>query len=405
MPDSEFECTIESVAYGGDGIARVNGRVVFIPGVIAGERVRARIVAAKKNFARGEAIAILSASPDRIQPCCRTQSGQRVPGCVYDHIAYSAQVALKDSQLRNFFRKLTLGTAIFQPPVASPKPLHYRNKITLHHDPATGALGYCEDRSHRVVPIDCCPLACDEINSAAVPENCFRPEVEDVIIRYTPADGARVFLKCFGRRDLLTPGGQPVRGNLTEQGPDGTQWAVSADGFFQVNPSVSWKLVEEVTRLFAEGSPEATAQLLDLYCGVGVFGLSCQGVGRGTALLGIESGYRAVEAARLNAQRLGRTATFQVAELGRTLPKVPPAGTLIADPPREGLDPAIAAWLARSNTRRLFYVSCDPATLIRDVGILTQAGAYQISRIQLFDMFPQTAHFETLCILEETNHA
>lgn len=397
----DFECVIESVAYGGDGIARVDGRVVFIPGVIAGERVRAGIVLAKKNFARGELLEVLQASPDRISPCCRTRAGDRVPGCVYDHIAYSAQVALKADQLRNFFRRMPLEASVFQTPVASPKPLHYRNKITLHTDSVRRILGYCEDRSHRVIPIEACPLACEEINAAPRPSAGQLSGVEDVVFRFTRPDGVAIFLKRFGKYTLQRFDQPAKPGNLNEQGPDGTLWSVPSDGFFQVNPSVSWSLVDEVVKAFLSGSDETCASLADLYCGVGVFGLSCLRAHPGTRLVGVESGLRAIEAARVNAGRLGLAGTdFRVGELGRGAQFPAACSTVIVDPPREGLEKSLAFQLAKSGAKRIFYVSCDPATLLRDLGILTAEGAYRVTSVRLFDLFPQTAHFETLVLLE-----
>jgi tRNA/tmRNA/rRNA uracil-C5-methylase (TrmA/RlmC/RlmD family) len=165
-----------------------------------------------------------------------------------------------------------------------------------------------------------------------------------------------------------------------------------------VNPAVSDALVRTVQAWFA-GSPDAP-DLLDLYCGVGVFGLACLKAG-GARLTGIESGHAAVAAARHNAQSLGLPADFHCAALGqgrlnlRDWIRDPARTTCIVDPPRSGLAPDIAAALAASGLARLFYVSCDPATLTRDLAILLRGG-YRIARVRLFDMFPRTAHFETL---------
>jgi len=131
-------CTVETLAYGGDGIARADGRVVFIPETVPGETVRVEITQVKKHFARAAVLDRLSRSPQRIDPCCRvtdpdTHRFCRVPGCVYDHLDYADELQVKQQQLEGFIRRLSnSGDALFLPPFASPQPLHYRNKIVLH---------------------------------------------------------------------------------------------------------------------------------------------------------------------------------------------------------------------------------------------------------------------------------
>ena len=244
-------------------------------------------------------------------------------------------------------------------------------------------------------------MACDEINAALT---AFRRSAEfrhaqppyDITFRHTPHDGTLRW------RDDEKP--DPARsGPLTENSPAGPL-RVPHNGFYQVNPAVSQALVQTVSAWFAEfpGTPE----LLDLYCGVGVFGFACMKSG-GTRLTGIESGHAAVSAARQNASELGLPATFHCHALGQdrvdfsAYAATPQRTTCIVDPPRDGLTPDIAQSLAASGLGRIFYVSCDPATLARDLKTLL-AGGYRITRAQLFDMFPRTAHFETLVALKSS---
>lgn len=397
-------CTVESLAYGGDGIARVEGRVLFVPETVSGETVRVRVMQVKRNFARAKVCEILSASVDRITPCCRvpdpdTHGECRVPGCVYDHLAYAAEVQAKQRQLENFIRRLPDGAdnIAFLPPFASPCPLHYRTKLVLHAAIRHGVLrlGYRQEPAHEVLDIPVCPLACDEINAVL---NMFRHSTEfrsveppyDMTFRHTTHDGTRVW-----RSDEKTDPAQS--GLLTESSPVGPL-RVPADGFYQVNPAVGDALVRTVAAWFAESleSPE----LFDLYCGVGVFGFACMKAG-GTRLTGVESGRAAIAAARQNASSLGLPATFHCQALGQNRIgwekhiAIPQRTTCIVDPPRDGLAPEVAHALAASGFGRIFYVSCDPATLARDLKTLL-VGGYRITRVKLFDMFPRTAHFETL---------
>jgi 23S rRNA (uracil1939-C5)-methyltransferase len=409
--------TLETLAYGGDGLARIDGRVVFVPGTLPGETVRLRIAQVKKNYARADLLDILAPSPHRIAPCCRvadpdTGASTRVPGCVYDHLAYAAEVAAKQRQLEGFIRRLpSCADTPFGEPFASPAPLHYRNKITLHTQRLSGVLrlGYRQEPSHRVLDLPACPLACDELNALLAHlrrPGTLRalPDGATVILRHTPHDGALCFLPPISHSSPFPPTSSqlltPNSSFLTFSSPAGPL-SVPPDGFYQVNPAVGDALVRTVQAWFAE-SPD-TADLLDLYCGVGVFGLACLHAGA-SRLVGVESGQAAVAAARLNAKALGFQATFHCAALGRErvdlndFIREPARTACIVDPPRAGLAPDIAAALAASGLPRILYVSCDPATLTRDLTVLLRGG-YRIARVRLFDMFPRTAHFETLAEL------
>jgi len=384
-------CTIETLAYGGSGIARVDGLVVFVPDAIPGESVRVRITQVKKNFARGTLVEVLEPSPDRIAPCCRVHGNVRVPGCVYDHLAYTAEVQAKQQQLEGFFRRIPHAEDAFLPPVASPAPLHYRNKITLHSDGSR--LGYRQEPKHTVLDIPACPLAGPTINDALLGFRAHQ-QLKDgakVMFRATPHDGA-VWWTPQGACSPDCPE------HLTEQSPIGPL-TVPHNGFYQVNPAVGDALVRFVMDTFAEDAH--APDLLDLYCGVGVFGLACMKHG-GRKLTGVESGHAAVMTARQNAKAHQVEGRFMVHLLGREPLRLndwmqaPRETTVITDPPREGMDKSTVQTLATSQAARIFYISCDPATLARDLAILLAGGNYRVSRVRLFDMFPRTAHFETV---------
>ena len=175
---------------------------------------------------------------------------------------------------------------------------------------------------------------------------------------------------------------------------------MSADGFWQVNTAVGDMLVKAVRAAYEETADRAP-HILDLYCGVGVFGLCCAAPhpaqGR---LVGIESGRAAVAAAKRNAEAMGVKASFFCERVGGSLNriKVGPQQMVIVDPPRGGLEPNVAPWLANRPAPRIVYVSCDPATLTRDLDALMKS--YRISYVKLFDMFPRTARFETMVVLD-----
>jgi 23S rRNA (uracil1939-C5)-methyltransferase len=393
--------TIEKTVYGGSGLARVGGRVVFVPGAAPGEQLEVRVAQLKKSYAVAEICAVLAPSPDRIQPDCRVTAPSgaaiRIPGCVYDHISYAAELRIKAQQLSEFMQRFASAAAqSATAPFAAPAHRHYRNKLTLHTEKRNGCvtLGYREERSHRVVEIPECPLSCAAVNGQlsvirSSPEFRALPDGATLTIRHTPHDGT-----------LWWTGRPSQRSWLTEESAIGPL-RVSSDGFYQVNPAVC----QALTRTVAEWYAAAPApEVLDLYCGVGLFGLACARAG-GARLTGIESGKRAVLAARHNAAARAIPADFHVRELGRSpidfaeYLKSPPQALCIIDPPRAGMDKTLAQAVARSGIGRILLISCDPATLQRDIGILLHEGGYRLVRSQLFDMFPRTAHFETLAEL------
>lgn len=395
-PGDCLSLRIEDVVYRGRGLARHEGQVVFVEGVAPGELVRARVAACKRRYAEATVAEVLEPSPDRRPPCARLTDGVQVPGCVYDHLDYAAEVALKERQLRSFLRDLE-GDApadAWQPPLPSPRPLHYRNKIVLHAQRAgRGALriGYFGADNRTVVDVPACPLARPEIGAAwAAARPAWRRDLRDgqrLTWRLTTADGALCWVDG-------APAGAPL---LTEESAAGPL-LVPRDGFYQVNTEVADALVRQVRAWFLEARCEGCDDLLDLYCGVGVFGLSCAAAGV-RRLYGIESGAAAVAAARLNARRLGSDATYRCADVAVALPEVCHALNAqrlvaVVDPPRQGMTPGAVAALAAAAPAHIVYVSCDPATLARDLRLLRPRG-YRLRAARLFDMFPRTAHFES----------
>jgi len=402
----QVELDIASVVYRGSGLARLDGLVIFVPGCAPGERVRAEITRVRKNYAEARLLEVLTPSPDRIEPCCRLGDGTRVPGCVYDHLAYAAEVAVKQAQLLGMVRRLPGCAGVdAAPPFASPLPVHYRNKIMLRAQrprgtPAEAAgtpprLGYLGDDNRTVVDLPQCPLARATINEALArfrgsPAFLDLAHGEAVTFRWTSADGVKSWV---GR----PPGGL----TLHEHSPAGPL-AVPADGFYQVNPEVGYALVRQVREWF-EAAKGEVCDVLDLYCGVGVFGLACAAGGLRN-LLGIESGKGAVEAAQANAAALGVAGSYHCLTVEKAAARRfggldCSQALVIADPPRDGFEPKVADALLRLAPPRICCVACDPATLCRDLKVLL-AGGYRIARLRLFDMFPRTAPFETAVELQ-----
>lgn len=398
-----LELTIESLAYRGAGVARSGGCVVFVHGTCPGERIFARVTRVHPRFVEADLVSVAESSPCRIAPVCRVPGPDgallRVPGCVYDHLSYVAEVEAKQHQFADFLSRqarIDDVAALLRPPSPSPSDLHYRNKIVLHagFNGERFGLGYVGDDNRSVIDIPCCPLAVPAINDALRElrdDSRFRNELrldDDVTLRWTPTDGVGVWV------------GEPSRHArpLTETMSFGSV-EVPCDGFFQVNPGVAAQLVEHVVATVMQQAPRV---LVDVYCGVGVFALAAARAGVRRAL-GVETGRAAIAAARRNAERLDLPAEFACLPasegLAAAFDEVGADGTcVVLDPPREGLDAEVRRLLVEARPTTVVYVSCAPDTLARDLGQLTRAG-YRVASCALFDMFPRTAHFETLTVL------
>ena len=386
--------------YGGDGLGRLgDGRVVFVPGAFAGENVKAEIVEEKKHFVKARLVEIVEASPDRIA----VDAAKTVPGMVYAALSPAGEMKVKEDQLRDFFERARIPVGEFRsaplPPPAS--FAHYRNKVVYHFAKQKGqwVIGYRTEPSHEIVEVLEDPLAVPEINAelpairrtvlALLTQGpmAVRKETErkgNVTIRWTKRSGVKWWV------------GDAPKGLVLKETTCGFDFEVPADGFYQVNPAVGEALVEAVVAEYAKGQVTAP-EVLDLYCGVGVFGLCCQA----PKLVGVESGHQAIDFAKRNAAAQKRPAKFYAEQVGRNVNRLPlnARTTVIVDPPRGGMEPNVPKALAKCAAPRIIYVSCDPATLMRD--LKTLAAGYDVESVRWFNMFPRTARFETLVVLHK----
>jgi tRNA/tmRNA/rRNA uracil-C5-methylase (TrmA/RlmC/RlmD family) len=384
--------------YGGDGLGRLgDGRVVFVPGAWAGENVRAEIVEERRNFVRARLVEVVEPSPERIDGGVAAE----VPGCVYAGLSYKVECAAKESQLAEFLERARLGSCPVRSPDADESRMfNYRNKVVYHFARRgdSWAIGYRREPGHEIVEIENDPLAVPQIN-AKLPEIrksvlallttgpvSVRREVErkgDVTVRWSEKTGVKWWV------------GEAPEGTVMRETTCGKTFEVPAGGFYQVNPAVGDELVKAVAGEYAKIRKDVP-RLIDLYCGVGVFGLCCE-PGK---LLGIESGRSAVDFAMRNARSLGVDASFIAGRVADKLGKVKCGGecAVVIDPPRGGMESGMARRLADFGAAKIYCVSCDPATMTRDLKELCRN--YRIESVRWFNMFPRTARFETLVTLE-----
>jgi 23S rRNA (uracil1939-C5)-methyltransferase len=390
---SNFEVTVEKLVYGGEGLARLEGRVVFAPFVLPGERVRVQTWREQPGLVRAQTLEVLEPVAERVAAPCPVFG--RCGGCHYQHAPYEYQLAAKRAILADQLRRL----GKMEPPeeiaVAAAEPWGYRNRAQLHIEGRH--IGYREAGSHSLCEIGQCPIASPKINEAiGVLAGMLRDSrwpkfvrsleifTDERQVQLNVLDtGQPVAKRFFDWCAEKIPG--LVEGALDYQG----RFRVSRNSFFQVNRFLLDRLVE----VALEGAEGDTA--LDLYAGVGLFSLAlARGFREVTA---VESGYTAVQDLQFNAERAGRAnlrAERQTAE--EYLQKLERAPDFVLlDPPRAGLGKAVVRRLAELRPRQISIVSCDPATLARDLAGLA-AAAYRVERMTMVDLFPQTFHLETV---------
>jgi tRNA/tmRNA/rRNA uracil-C5-methylase (TrmA/RlmC/RlmD family) len=398
----KISLTIHDIAFGGEGVGRIRvprdkGQgtgdknspattegeilspstchpspdtfVVFVPFVLVGETVEAEITEVKKNFARAKLLRVVAPSPERVAPECRyfTQCG----GCQYQHIDYAAQLRIKHKQISDLFERVgKISPDKIQPVLPCPSPYGYRNRIMIRsqwNGPAKKLeIGYIRADNNFVVDIEECKIAEPALNG----------QIKQVRANPPPRGGLKVVLRVQ---------------------PDG--WDVPRDSFFQNNFFLLPKLVETVRGFLRDGGAQ---HLVDLYCGVGFFGIEAADVVE--SFVGVEYDQLAIKAARQNAEsRKINNGEFVAAQVENILPELlqkfsPEKTAVILDPPRKGCWPETLKLLRRTKSAQVIYVSCHPATMARDLNILCGDGVFNLARVQPLDMFPQTQHVE--CVAE-----
>ena len=435
-----MQLEIEKLIYGGDGLARLPaddkgpGKTIFVSFVIPGEQVDATLGQTRPGFARAHLDRVLESSPDRVEPGCPYFG--RCGGCQYQHIEYKSQLGYKSDILRETLRrtaKLELQSEI---QVHAAEPWHYRNRTRMRIQTAPKfQLGYHRNASHQLLPVEQCPISSPLINDAisavwtlgndgAVPNAAHgiqffanhsdqqmlvelyvrpgtdarecqpfaaalhqaMPSIQGVVVFASASadDDSRQFAPLTSVH--FEPGHAIGNGELRYRVAD-HDFRVSAGSFFQTNRF----LIEELVQV-AVGENKGRAAL-DLYAGVGLFTLPLSL--RFDEVLAVEASPNSIADLRHNAPaNVKSTRATTEAYLIERGPKLAP-DFVVVDPPRAGLGEKTSRALGRMSVPRVTYVSCDPATLARDLRVLLESG-FKVQQAHLFDLFPQTAHLETV---------
>jgi tRNA/tmRNA/rRNA uracil-C5-methylase (TrmA/RlmC/RlmD family) len=362
--------TIHDIAFGGEGVGRIEEFVIFVPFVIVGETVEAEITEVKKNFARAKLLRVVTAAPERVTPECKFYGA--CGGCQYQHIDYAAQLRIKHKQISDLFERVgKISRDVVAPVLPCPSPYGYRNRIMIRsqwNGPAKKLeIGFIRTDNKFVEDIDECKIA----------EPVLNEQIKEVRANPPHKGGIKVVLRV-----------QPEN------------WEVPRDSFFQNNFFLLPKLVETVREFLKAGG---SRHLIDLYCGVGFFGIEAAAVV--DSFVGVEYDKLAIAAARQNAAtRKINNGEFIAAQVEDVLPELlqkfsPEKTSVILDPPRKGCWPATLELLRTTKPAQVIYVSCHPATMARDLNILCADGVFELAQVQPLDMFPQTQHVECVADL------
>ena len=351
---------IEDIAFGGKGVGREEGKAVFVPYTIEGEIISAEIVREKKQFAEAELVEVKTSSPYRVTPECPYFG--RCGGCTYQHIDYEHQLAIKWRQVRDVLQRIGKFREIpLRPIVPSQKQYGYRTRITVHVE--DGAIGFFRRDSHRLIDIAHCPISCDEVNRALTE-----------LRGQNPRDGHYTLRACASRRV-----------------------------FSQINAEVADALRDLIVDLV----PPNQDLLIDAYCGAGFFAKAL--VNKFERIVGIDWDRFAIAAAREDAtekeryiagdveEELAKQEQFLTSEIDLQQLGSRHSLTLILDPPAIGLSKNVRHAILDVLPSTLIYVSCNPATLARDLKELQEK--FTIQSLTPLDMFPQTAEIEAVAHL------
>ncbi|MGQ0521710.1 MAG: class I SAM-dependent RNA methyltransferase [Actinomycetota bacterium] len=384
-----------AMAAGGDALAREpGGRVVFVAGALPGERVRARLTEERRDYARGVAVEVLAPSPDRVAPPCPALAAG-CGGCTWQHVSAEGQVRLKAAVVVDALRRI--GRMADPPePVAVPLPAPALRTTARLAVTEEGRAGHRRRGGDEAVPTASC-LAAHPLLEELIVHGSY-PGAGEVLLRAGVASGERVVSARRRAGQVVVPAGvlvvseKAARRGFVHEEVAGRRFRISAASFFQPGPVAAAALAEAVVEAAGDGA--GAGPVVDAYAGVGLFA-SVLGAASGSPVTAVESSPAAAADARANLSDLdARVVTIEV---GRWKP---PSGAgrpalVVADPARSGLGRPGAAALAAAGAPRLVLVSCDPASLGRDAGLLATAG-YRLTSVALVDAFPHTFHVETV---------
>lgn len=407
----DLEVTIERILPGGVGLAHAEGRTVFVALAAPGDVARVRVESVRGRVAFASIVEVLQPSPSRVEPPCPYFG--RCGGCDFQQLNYGAQLEAKVEIIRDCLRRV----ARVEPPAEihiTPSPLEwrYRSRARWQHDAVRNFLGYYERGSHRVCDVVECPVAAPEVQTRLTR---LRESMSEGAL---PSDAAEFEAVAGDSGVALAPSIEPADEREQTRLIAGERYRFDAGCFFQINHALLEPLVREGLRDAVQASEVETGTegetaghvsvekvdyvsgetALDLYAGVGLFTLPL--ARRFERVVAVEGNAASTNYARRNLSDAGLSnARVETAAVGTWLAhnaeRLGSVDFVLLDPPRAGAEPEAVRGIIALEPRQISYVSCDPATLARDLLALTAAG-YKLASVRAFDMFPQTHHVETV---------
>jgi 23S rRNA (uracil1939-C5)-methyltransferase len=431
LPSGEFSADIVDLAHDGRGIARIDGKATFIADALPGETVRFTYLRTGRDADEGQTVSVVKASPERVQPQC-AHFGV-CGGCVLQHLAPASQIAFKQKQLMDAFSRIgKVEPEQIAPPITG-EVWHYRRRARLgvKHVPKKGGtlVGFRERESSFLAALDSCQVLDARVGlrlkaiAALIDQLGVRAQLPQIEVaaadhvalvlrvletpsaadlekmrQFAATEGVEIYLQSGGPQ-TIAPLSPPAR--VLEYSPDGSALTLrfQPTDFIQINGSISQQILRRAVEWLA---PQPGQRVLELFCGLGNF--SAPLAQTGVELMAVEGEAGLVQRARDNAQRLGLDIRFERADLFTPVADAPwlqgHFDTMLLDPPRSGAKEVLPL-IAAKKPARIVYVSCHPGTLARDAGALVHEHGYRLVRAGVMDMFPHTAHVESMALFEK----
>lgn len=377
--------TIEKVAHGGHFIARHEGAVIFLRHGLPGEVVDVAITSIGSSFNRGDVVKVISASADRVAAPCTYANRNGCGGCDFQHVEISAQRKLKSQVITEQFSRIAKMEISVEVEEVSP-PLGWRTQTTIGSD-KNGHAGFYGSRTNTIIPIKNCQVLHSSVGYEAIAARSWEP-------------GIRIEVSAASTKVPRLIAGDTVEGDLIQiYSVAQKEYQVSAGSFWQSNIRAPQVLVDAV-RSFAD--VKSGDHLIDLYGGVGLFGLALLDlIGADGRIDHVEGSKSAIADAHVNYGE-AKNVHFHTGDVEKILPRFSSADVVILDPPREGAKKAVIESLVACSPRAIVYVACDPAALARDTALLRDAN-YTLIQLRAFDLFPMTHHIECVALFAPTD--
>ncbi|QQZ09070.1 23S rRNA (uracil(1939)-C(5))-methyltransferase RlmD [Heyndrickxia vini] len=442
-----IDVTFVDLTHDGNGVAKVDGYPIFVPNGLPGEKAKVKVIKVNKGYGFGRLIELYEASPDRVEPDCPIY--KECGGCQLQHLSYSGQLKAKRKQVQDVLQRIgKLEDVVVHPVLGMENPWRYRNKAQVPVGEREGGLiaGFYQNRSHDIIDMEACLIQqekndvvvqtvkeiCDRYGVRAYSEQTHKGTLRHIMARYGMKTGEIMIVLITRTAEL--PNKKAIIEEITSKLPDvksvvqninpkrtnvifgdetkvlwgeeviydyigNIKFAISARSFYQVNPEQTKVLYDQALK-YANLTGEET--VIDAYCGIGTISLFL--TEKAKKVYGVEIVPEAIEDARRNAELNGITnVEFAVGEAEKVIPQWYEDGivadVLVVDPPRKGCDETLLQTIIDMKPKKVVYVSCNPATLARDLRVL-EDGGYRTVEVQPVDMFPQTTHVECCALIK-----